>query len=79
MTWHFSAEGVCDGIAALKRQGVASHVHESSRICYKWSAGEWYMGTVQKRCSCVCSCVFVNAVAIFGCVEAFPDCFCLWV
>ena len=79
VTWHFSAEGVCDGIAALKRQGVASHVHESSRICYKWSAGEWYMGTVQKRCSCVCSCVFVNAVAIFGCVEAFPDCFCLWV
>ena len=78
VTWHLSAEGVCDGIAALKRQGVASHVHESSRICYKWSGGEWYMATVQKSCSCVCSCLFVHAVAIFGCVEAFPDSFCLW-
>ena len=35
-----------DYIAALRRKGDPCLLHASSRICYRWAANEWCMGTV---------------------------------
>ena len=43
-------EGCDDLIARLGRRGRPTMVSVTSRICFKWRAGEWYLGTILKRC-----------------------------